>query len=288
MPDADLNSSTANGECGALSNSLFGTPFRNTFFAKDVLEGWGNRGDSWQASVSVQHELLPGVALNVGYFRTQFGNFTVTDNELVTSADFDPYCITAPVDARLPGGGGNELCGLYDISPGKFGQVRNLVTQASNFGEQEERYDGVDIGFSARFPQGGFLGGGVSIGRRVTDNCFVVDSPQQARADFCRDSPLGRRARSISSMASTRYRWTLRPASPSRTYRGGPCRPLISFRTSLFRPRWDAICRGVPHRPDRLIPRGEVFLDRPHAARSPLHENRGDWPGTCERDVRRL
>ena len=35
---------------------------------------------------------------------------------------------TAPVDARLPGGGGNQICGLYDVTPTLFGQVNNVVT----------------------------------------------------------------------------------------------------------------------------------------------------------------
>ena len=40
---------------------------------------------NWQASVSVQHELRPGLALNAGYYGTWYGNFTVTDNVVVTA-----------------------------------------------------------------------------------------------------------------------------------------------------------------------------------------------------------
>ena len=38
--------------------------------------------------------------MNVGYFRTWCGNFMVTDNLRVTPADYSPYCVTVPVDAR--------------------------------------------------------------------------------------------------------------------------------------------------------------------------------------------
>ena len=46
---------------------------------------------------------------------------------LVTPADFSPFCITAPTDSRLPGGGGYQVCGLYDVSPAKFGQVNSVI-----------------------------------------------------------------------------------------------------------------------------------------------------------------
>ena len=36
------------------------------------------------------------------------GGGTLTDNLAVTPADYDPYCITAPGDSRLPGGGGGQ------------------------------------------------------------------------------------------------------------------------------------------------------------------------------------
>src|SRR5207237_546035 len=134
----------ANGECQALNNPLFGQPFRNTFYDASVLQGWGNRAYSWQGALSIQHELRPGVSINAGYFRTQYGNFTVTQNQAVSPTDFTPYCVNAPSDARLPSGGGSQICGLYDVVPARFGQVRNVITQSSAFGTQQERFDGID------------------------------------------------------------------------------------------------------------------------------------------------
>jgi len=125
--------------------------------------------------------------VTVGYFRTWYGNFRVTDNRAVTPADFDPYCVTVPTDVRLPGGGGSQLCGAYDISPSKFGQVANVVTQAANFGKQTQVYNGVDVTLNARLGRGRLITGGVSIGRTVTDDCnVIVDSPQKL---FCHVAP---------------------------------------------------------------------------------------------------
>jgi hypothetical protein len=103
----------------------------------------------------------------------------VTDNLLVAPADHDHFCITAPRDPRLPGGGGYEVCGLYNVKPEKFGLVNNLVTQAENFGEFVSSNDFFNVTVDARLPRSIRLGGGVDTGRSVLDRCFVVDSPQE-------------------------------------------------------------------------------------------------------------
>jgi hypothetical protein len=170
-------------ELGPLSNANFGGARAATAWDPDLLDGWGQRGYNWQVSASLQHELRSGLGVNVGYYRRWFGNFRVTDNTLVSPADYDPYCITAPVDARLPGGGGNQICGLYDIRPAAFPLSREVTTLAKAFGEQTEVFDGVDVTVNARFGTGGLLSGGVSTGRTVMDNCAaLVDSPQK---QFC-------------------------------------------------------------------------------------------------------
>ena len=61
----------------------------------------------------------------------------------------------------------------------------NLVSQASNFGKQTEVFHGLEMSVSARFGRGGILGGGISTGRTTTNNCFAIDSPQQAEPRFC-------------------------------------------------------------------------------------------------------
>jgi hypothetical protein len=91
----------------------------------------------------VQREILTGVSLDVAYFRTWFGNFTITDDRAVGPADFDPFRITAPVDPRLPGGGGYVISGLYDLKPEKFGVAAdNILTRADKFGRQIRRWNG--------------------------------------------------------------------------------------------------------------------------------------------------
>jgi hypothetical protein len=99
----------------------------------------------------------------------------------VSPTSYDPFCVTVPPDPRLPGGGGNQLCGFADVQPASFGLTDNLSTRASNFGNPSEIYNGIDLNMNARFLKGGLAAGGVSTGQTVTNNCFVVNSPQDLR-----------------------------------------------------------------------------------------------------------
>jgi len=175
VPDCNLTNPAQNGECGAIDNVNFGlnNP-RAARYGSDVLTGWRHRNNNWQTSASIQHEFLGGMAMNVGYFRRWYGNFQVTENRAVSPADFSTYCITAPVDPRLPGGGGYQVCGLYDVNPTQFGQVQSVISLNTNYGSQTEVYDGVDVTLSARFKRGAFLAGGFNTGRTETNNCDVV------------------------------------------------------------------------------------------------------------------
>ncbi|MDA1096829.1 MAG: hypothetical protein O3B84_06190, partial [Chloroflexi bacterium] len=190
VPDCDLLNPAANGECGKYSDLNFGKVRAGTTNAEDALEGFNQQDYNWQGSVSMQHELMPNVGINVGYFRTWYGNFVATDALNVTPADYDEFCVQTPVDNRLPTSG-QRICGLYDLKPAAFGTTgtNRVVTQADHFGNQTQVFNGVDVLVNARGAEGIQFNGGVSIGRTTTDSCFTVDSPQDAREGFCNITP---------------------------------------------------------------------------------------------------
>jgi hypothetical protein len=167
--------------CGPLANQSFGkvtTP--SIVYDPDLLRGWGVRADDWQVGASVQQEVLPRVSVEVGYIRRWFGNGELTDNLLVGPSDYDSYSITAPVDPRLPGGGGYVIGDLWNISPGRFGLTQNFVTPDSKFGDRTQYWHGVDVNVRARPTNGLTLQGGTSTGREVTDECdLIVDNPSR-------------------------------------------------------------------------------------------------------------
>ena len=177
IPDCDLSNFAANGECLAISDQSFGKFSPTTRWADDVLHGFGVREFNWDLSTELQHQLRDGVSLTAGYYRNWYGNLRVTDNLEVTSADYSPYCVTAPKDSRLPGGGGYQVCGLYDLAPAKFGQVSNLVAQSSNYGKRRQINDFFNVSLDTRFGSGVRIGGGFDTGRTVNDQCFAVDAP---------------------------------------------------------------------------------------------------------------
>jgi hypothetical protein len=193
VPDCDLHNFGANGECGAISNANFGQLNPNARrYADDLIRGFGNRDYLWDTSVELQHQVSARMSLKGGWYSNWSDHFSgltsgwsgdagagVIDNLAVTRADYDSYCITAPVDPRLPGGGGYQVCGLYDIRPDKFGVSNDVVTRASNFGGKLRRSHFFSGVINTRLGEGIELGASVDTGRTVEDNCYVVDSPQQ-------------------------------------------------------------------------------------------------------------
>ena len=186
LPDCVLTDASANGECGPYANSLFGQTRPGTAYADDIVQGFAVRPYNWMLMAEVDQELVPNVSLHAGYIRRWYGNFRVTDNLLVGPDDYNPYSFTAPMDSRLPGGGGFGVDGVFDLNPSKIGQVSNLVAAASDYGDQTEVHNFINVTLNARFPNGALLSGGFDTGTTAEDRCFVVDSPQDLR--HCRQT----------------------------------------------------------------------------------------------------
>ena len=167
-------------ELGALSNNAFGQVNVATRYDPGTIHGFDRRRNNWEVSTTISHELLSRVAAEVSYFRRAQGHFTTTDNLDVAPGDFQQYCVTAPKDSRLPDGGGNQICGLYDIVPAKFGiATNNVVTFVDNYGKQTEVFNGVDVAINARLRADLFVTGGFATGNTHFNVCDAfVDNPR--------------------------------------------------------------------------------------------------------------
>jgi carboxypeptidase family protein len=151
-----------------------------------VLEGWGARGYNWEYTVSGQHQLAPRVSLNGGWYRRKFGNQTVTvDNRyglagqrgFATSSFDGPFCVNAPPDASLPGGGNYQVCGLYDLKPAVVAlnlPASSTIHFSSDYGGETNIYEGFEVSTTARFSRGAFLNVGINAQKRIFDQCNLV------------------------------------------------------------------------------------------------------------------
>jgi hypothetical protein len=178
-PDCDTTNPAAQEHCGPSSNLAFNSTQPLISYAPGTVDGWGVRNYNWETSVDVQRQLRQGLSVGAGYYRRWFGNFRVTNNLLAPPSAYTTYCITAPTNSLLPGGGGYPVCGLADINSGQFGQVNNTIALSDTFGTQTQIFDGVDVSVNARLAGGLVLSGGTSTGRTKTNNCYVINSPQQ-------------------------------------------------------------------------------------------------------------
>jgi hypothetical protein len=177
--------------CGSITgNSLnFGRTGNNVAQVNEAaLHGWGVRPNDWQWGLNLQQELMPRVSLDVGYNRRYFhwrtvgtNPGTVTDNLLVGPADYDKWTINAPIDPRLPDGGGYPIT-MYAITPAASARgASNYITLDTDYGpERVDYWHGVDVTVNARLRNQLNLQVGTSTGRGVTDNCatsVLIDSP---------------------------------------------------------------------------------------------------------------
>jgi hypothetical protein len=177
-PDCDLRSPSANAECGAMAQNIF-VPLVTSRIDPAILTGWQNRPNNWTFSTELEQQLGPNMGMSVGYFRRVYGGFVAKDNLATTASDYTEWSYTAPVDSRLPGGGGYVVPGNFDLNPNKVGAIDGYYTFAEAYGKVIEHWDGVDFGMQVNLPGALMVRGGLSSGRTLTDDCAVrAKSPE--------------------------------------------------------------------------------------------------------------
>src|SRR5688572_2230586 len=163
--------------CGANTNRNFGTPVFQSTLDPALLSGWGARAGDWQIGASVQQEVLPRVAVEVGYERRWLVNFLTTDNRARGPEDFTRFGITVPSDPRLPNGGGGVIDGLYNVTAVAATRLNdNFDTSASNFGDRTQVANSINMNVTARSRNGLVLQGGFNSAKTDTDSCAIREA----------------------------------------------------------------------------------------------------------------
>ena len=192
--DCDLNNfgaqSPATGAvdtCGALTDQSLNFGRTNEGLERvdpDLLGGWGVRQNDWQWGINVQQQILPRVSLDMGYNRRWWAGPATTDNIITDDEargpeDYEAFTLTAPVDPRLPGGGGYPMTFYTQTLAAGPRPARNLVTQETKFGEVNDYWHGVDFTVNARLREGLTLQLGAGTGRKIVDRCNSITRVDQ-------------------------------------------------------------------------------------------------------------
>jgi hypothetical protein len=168
------------------------------------------RGHNWEYSASVQHELMERVSMNVGYYRRQFYNLDVIDNQNLARTDWSEFGITTPTDPRLPLSG--QPITMYTLNPTAVGRPTDNLRTFST--ENTTVYNGIELSANLRREKL-LLFGGVNTERRASTDCdgstnatnTARDNPNGLR--FCDSVPPFRTTLKISAAYQLPYEFQL-------------------------------------------------------------------------------
>ena len=162
--------------CGTGSPN-FGTDVVSSTLDPTLTTGWGVRTGDWQVGTSIQQEVMPRVSAEFGYQRRWLLNFSTTDNRSTANTDYDQFSVFIPSDPRLPGGGGGQLDGIYNITQAAFARpTDNFVTLADRFGEQNQLTNSFSLNVTARPRFGLTMQGGFNYALTNTNSCEIRGS----------------------------------------------------------------------------------------------------------------
>jgi hypothetical protein len=290
FPDGDPTNPDRNGELGPSTNRNFANPQINTFYDQDWAKGFHKRPSDWEFATNVQHELMQGLSMNVGYFRRVYTDLELLYNQAVGASDVDYFCLTAPSSSALPNGGGQRICGIPDLNPLKVGQLNFITTGADNKGTRIQHWDGFDITADARL-RGILLQGGTSIGRTLVNECDLARATpnvlfrgtglERIPTDYCdkitvssvsTGSVLGGSTTpwqaQIKLLGSYLLPFKIQASAAYQTFPGPQRTANVTFPSSVVTPAVNAVAGRGPSQTTsvliNVLDPGTVFADRLH------------------------
>jgi hypothetical protein len=160
-------------------------------YGQNVLSGWNDRRGEWQYDLGVQREILPRLTGEFVYHRRVYTNISLSDGLTIgcdrfggatdfatcnqallnySNPSYDFFNVAAPVDPKLPGGGGYTITGLYDVHA--FAVAPVTVQTYSD--QWKYVWNGFDTNWNWRGPRGIFVQGGTSTSRINRNTCSAL------------------------------------------------------------------------------------------------------------------
>jgi hypothetical protein len=186
--DTDLSGRqlATNGDNIAQDNEI--GPSNNPNFGKitnRTLDPDFKREYNLQYSAGVQHQLWPGTAINVSWFRRQIFNTAYTRNRVVDPAtDWTTTSIVNPLDG--------QPVTVYQINQNKNGLAPDLyMTNVTDTSRRQNTFNGFEVSMNARLPRRTVVFGGWTTERVVDIDCTMntagtLNNPNTLR--FCDQS----------------------------------------------------------------------------------------------------
>jgi hypothetical protein len=142
------------------------------------------RGYNWEYSAMLQRELRPRLSVTAGYYRRDYYNLQITDNQNLGLGDWTTYTINTPTDTRLPLSG--QPITMYTLNANRVGTATdNLVTFST---QNKTTYNGVEFTVNARGTKY-LLFGGVTTDRRTSSSCDGDSVTNGDPVGSARDNP---------------------------------------------------------------------------------------------------
>ncbi len=179
-PGASDATGTGGDRCGGLSNTNFGTLTPGFTYSNQLMTDL--RPWDYQFGVAVQQQLTSRISAEVQWNKRWFDGYYVSRNTAISPSDWQTFNVTAPVDSRLPGGGGYTVSGLHDIAPTQFGKANYQIQAAGNYGLDSsfQQWSGVDVTVAMRSAKGLSFQGGTSTGEYNMDICSASNAVPDA------------------------------------------------------------------------------------------------------------
>ncbi len=220
------------------------------------------RPSNLEASVAIQHELIPRLSVSAGFYRRSFKDLLLTDFVDRSQADYTPVQVVSPLNG--------EVITAYNLTPAKLSLTQIRDTNATS--DRERVFNGYEFAVNARVRGGITVFGGISLQKTVNVTCDQPDDPNLVR--FCdqRESGLPIQNDFKLNISYPTPWWGLYVSGVFQSYQGQPALTnwLISRTT-----RYAANCVG-PCTPGAIVipgmteasltipltPPGTEFLDR--------------------------
>ena len=135
--DTNGDNVAQNSEIGPSNNVNFGLPVFTVRPDPDI-----QREYDLEYTTQLQHEVVRGLSVNVGYYRRTTHDQRVSQNTGFSNADYSIINVVSPLDGLV--------IPLYNLDPAKRGQADRIEVNSTDSNLRRRTYNGVQLGFNAR------------------------------------------------------------------------------------------------------------------------------------------